>query len=73
MLLFHASTIRVLLTETQILFVFFCGFAITGVYHGTGQHADILPQEEIPIGLKVRKPKSKDKLRLEQNVVVVGV
>jgi hypothetical protein len=37
----------------QVFFVFFCGFAITGVSHGTGQHAvNILPPTEIPIGLK---------------------
>ncbi|KAH8794944.1 hypothetical protein BGZ57DRAFT_329909 [Hyaloscypha finlandica] len=35
-----------------VFFVFFCTFAIAGVYHGTGQHSSLLPQEEIPIGLK---------------------
>ncbi|KIM95532.1 hypothetical protein OIDMADRAFT_133757 [Oidiodendron maius Zn] len=35
-----------------VLFVFFCSFAITGVFHGTGQHADALPPAEIPVGLK---------------------
>ncbi|KAG0647006.1 hypothetical protein D0Z07_6147 [Hyphodiscus hymeniophilus] len=35
-----------------VFFVFFCTFAITGVYHGTGQHATTLPPAEIPIGLK---------------------
>jgi hypothetical protein len=37
----------------QVFFVFFCTFAITGVFHGTGQHADRLPPTEIPVGLKV--------------------
>lgn len=35
-----------------VFFVFFCAFAITGVFHGTGQHADVLPPTEIPVGLK---------------------
>lgn len=36
-----------------VLFVFFCTFAISGVHHGTGQHAvDIIPASEIPIGIK---------------------
>lgn len=38
---------------SQILFVFFCTFAISGVHHGTGQHAVDLPPAEIPVGLKV--------------------
>jgi hypothetical protein len=38
----------------KLFFVFFCAFAITGVSHGTGQHADTLPPTEIPVGLKVR-------------------
>jgi hypothetical protein len=37
-----------------LFFVLYVAFAITGVYHGTGQHtADIQPATEIPIGLKV--------------------
>jgi len=35
-----------------VFFVFFCTFAITGVHHGTGQHASALPPTEIPVGLK---------------------
>ncbi|KAH8591780.1 hypothetical protein B0O99DRAFT_265631 [Bisporella sp. PMI_857] len=35
-----------------ILFVFYCGFCITGVQHGTGQHAWNIPPTEIPVGLK---------------------
>ncbi|KAL5326304.1 hypothetical protein ACEPPN_007442 [Leptodophora sp. 'Broadleaf-Isolate-01'] len=35
-----------------ICFVFFCAFAISGVHHGTGQHATNLPPIEIPVGLK---------------------
>jgi hypothetical protein len=36
------------------MFVLYVAFAITGVYHGTGQHtADIQPATEVPIGLKV--------------------
>ncbi|KAM0719642.1 hypothetical protein Q7P37_003773 [Cladosporium fusiforme] len=36
-----------------VLFILHAGFAITGVYHGTGQHfADIQPQTAIPVGLK---------------------
>ncbi|PVH82384.1 hypothetical protein DL98DRAFT_388808, partial [Cadophora sp. DSE1049] len=35
-----------------ICFVFFCAFAISGVHHGTGQHATNLPPTEIPVGLK---------------------
>ncbi|RDW89746.1 hypothetical protein BP6252_01778 [Coleophoma cylindrospora] len=35
-----------------VFFVFFCTFAITGVHHGTGQHASALPPAEIPVGLK---------------------
>jgi hypothetical protein len=35
-----------------VLFVFFCTFAISGVHHGTGQHATNLPPTEIPVGLK---------------------
>jgi hypothetical protein len=50
----------------QVFFVFFCGFAITGVVHGTGQHADRLPPAEIPVGLKVRDPKSTHEFRLER-------
>ena len=67
---FHSSANR---RRRQVFFVFFCGFAITGVFHGTGQHADLLPPAEIPVGLKVRNPKSKHELRLEQRLVVVGV
>lgn len=38
----------------KILFVLHAAFAITGVHHGTGQHAwDIQPPSELPIGLKV--------------------
>jgi hypothetical protein len=38
----------------EILFVLHAAFAITGVHHGTGQHAeDIQPPTELPIGLKV--------------------
>lgn len=37
-----------------MFFVLYVAFAITGVYHGTGQHtADIQPPTEVPIGLKV--------------------
>lgn len=36
------------------MFVLYVAFAITGVYHGTGQHiADIEPPTEVPVGLKV--------------------
>lgn len=36
------------------MFVLYVAFAITGVYHGTGQHTwDIQPATEVPIGLKV--------------------
>jgi hypothetical protein len=36
------------------MFVLYVAFAITGVYHGTGQHiADIKPPTEVPVGLKV--------------------
>lgn len=42
---------------SQFLFIILCAFAITGTYHGTGQHADkIKPVTEIPVGLKVSKP-----------------
>ena len=41
-----------ILTFEKVLFVFFCSFAMTGVYHGTGQHATALPPAEIPVGLK---------------------
>jgi hypothetical protein len=42
------------MTNPQICFAFFCAFAISGVYHGTGQHANVInPPTEIPIGLKV--------------------
>jgi hypothetical protein len=38
----------------QVMFVLYVAFAITGVYHGTGQHTtDIQPPTEVPIGLKV--------------------
>lgn len=38
----------------ELLFVLHAAFAITGVHHGTGQHAwDIQPPSELPIGLKV--------------------
>lgn len=40
----------------KVLFVLHAAFAITGVHHGTGQHAwDIQPPAEIPIGLKVSR------------------
>jgi hypothetical protein len=39
---------------SQVLFVLHASFAITGIHHGTGQHAwNIQPPTEIPIGLKV--------------------
>lgn len=38
----------------QAFFVTFASFAMTGVHHGTGQHAwDIKPAFELPIALKV--------------------
>lgn len=38
------------------IFMVFASFAITGAYHGTGQHAElILPAWNLPIGLKVRR------------------
>jgi len=38
----------------KVLFVLHAGFAITGVHHGTGQHAwEIQPPTELPVGLKV--------------------
>lgn len=38
----------------KILFVLHAAFAITGVHHGTGQHAwEIQPPSELPVGLKV--------------------
>jgi hypothetical protein len=40
------------LRDPKVLFAFFCSFAITGAYHGTGQHASALPPAEIPVGLK---------------------
>lgn len=43
----------------QVFFTFFCAFAITGVHYGTGQHAANLPQEDIPVGLKVKIPHPK--------------
>ena len=39
--------------KSQLFFVFFCIFAIIGVQHGSGQHASVLPDAEIPVGLKV--------------------
>lgn len=41
-----------------VFYVFFASFAITGVYHGTGQHTGAFPESEIPIGLKVNALKS---------------
>jgi len=35
-----------------LFFVFFAGFAITGVKYGTGQHAAVIPPADIPVGLK---------------------
>ena len=39
-----------------LLFVFHASFAIAGAYHGTGQHANLIPPQELPIGLKVSCP-----------------
>lgn len=41
------------------LFMLYSAFAILGVHHGTGQHAWNLPQEVLPVGLKVQKFKSR--------------
>jgi hypothetical protein len=38
---------------SQVLFVLHASFAITGIHHGTGQHAWNIQPTEIPIGLKV--------------------
>lgn len=39
---------------TQILFTLYCAVVILGVHYGTGRHTvDIIPQSNIPIGLKV--------------------
>jgi len=41
------------LTQSQIFFALFVAFAMTGVFHGTGQHAwNIKPATEIPVGVK---------------------
>jgi hypothetical protein len=40
----------------EVFFVLHAAFAITGIHHGTGQHAwNIQPSTEIPIGLKVSR------------------
>ena len=45
---------RIFADIPKVFFVLHAGFAITGVHHGTGQHAwDIQPPTELPIGLKV--------------------
>jgi len=53
---YNVLTIRneeMLINWLQVFFVLFGSFAITGVYHGTGQHTSVLPEAEIPMGLKV--------------------
>lgn len=53
--LVHRSA-SVLTAILQVLFVILCAFAITGTYHGTGQHVyNIKPPSEIPVGLKVSR------------------
>lgn len=34
------------------LFIAHAGFAIAGTYHGTGQHTNLIPPEDLPIGLR---------------------
>ena len=36
-----------------MIFVLYSSFAILGCYHGTGQHADNIPLDVLPHGLKV--------------------
>lgn len=38
------------------VFIGFCGAAMVGPFYGTGQHADLIPPEKLPIGLRVRTP-----------------
>jgi len=38
----------------QVFFCLFASCAITGAHHGTGQHASVIPPNELPLGLKVR-------------------
>lgn len=38
-----------------MFFTIFASFAITGAFHGTGQHADLIePAWELPVALKIR-------------------
>lgn len=37
----------------QCFFIIFASFAMTGAHHGTGQHASVIPPNELPLGLKV--------------------
>lgn len=48
----YSSTQHQQANISQVLFVIFAGFAITGVQYGTGQHASAIPPGDIPIGLK---------------------
>jgi hypothetical protein len=42
------------ISSVQVFFAIYSAFAITGTYHGTGQHAwSIHPSTEIPVALKV--------------------
>lgn len=36
------------------LFMLYSSFVILGIHHGTGQHAWTIPEEVLPVGLKVR-------------------
>lgn len=54
------------------MFVLYVAFAITGVYHGTGQHiSDIKPATEVPIGLKVLHPPAT--VRIDGGPVMAGL
>ena len=40
--------------NVQAFYIIFASCAMTGVHHGTGQHAWVIPADELPQGLKVR-------------------
>ena len=55
----------------KVLFILYSTFAMSGVHNGTGQHSDVIPDDVLPVGLKVRKFSSaRRESRLIPSVVV---
>lgn len=49
----YAADFPRLLIQSQILFIVFCAYEITGVHYGTGRHIPDIDMEDIPKAMQV--------------------